>query len=929
MSNPDLSLWTSLLARIAAEVAGVTALALLLERLVRAAAWRRALWQSAIVCLLCMVLSEVTGFGRGVASYLFGRSRSETKYLVAASSAENVIQPPSPKPAAVSVAPMILSNPKSSLEPVRPVWWPGIVWLTGAVLITTRVAAAQILFVSLRRRRRRVAAQDLHARVADILMQLGCHRKIRLIECPKLASPIAFGILHPSIGLPAHFTGNYSVDQQNAMLAHELAHLASHDPLWYLLADIACALSWWHPSAWWARRRLQHATELAADEAAVVLPGGPALLAQCLVNLGRQMAHRTPAVPIGMEGGLRSSLAERVQRLISMAPTAGRPAFGGKARAANYASLFAVSAVAIILTGCLQNRHAVKQSSLQANLTQSWEASAVSSVWRSARTVDRSEAEVSTAIPIILQTTSAEEKAPSAAASTNTANDHAAISVTNSITMTLTNLSTNRTSHVVPIAPVSTNKSASTISNVVETLATNYQVHTSPGRSRIMRKLNGIRLAVLPDDFQKDLPLSEVLKILRKVSISNDLENLGVPFLFKPRINETNTPVDPAAITIKMHSTLENVSLLEVLDAIRQVSDTPISYSVEDYAVWFFAKAPEAVPLENRRFRVNPGTFLQEVAPNSPTSDTLANHAMIARYFSTMGVNLSSNGAAVFLNTRTGDLFVRATRPDLDTLEGVIAVLNQVPPHVRIDVKFVSAASDDAYQGLGFDWPTPAKPIPIATVPAVVGLLHEAEFRATVQALEQRDGVEMLSMRRVTVENGRQAHVETGVNGIATTARRDATVSNLSHSIDQGASSSPAAITNRDSAAPSPALDLVPYVAGDGYFIQTTLIPSYTEFIGYDSPGSFGLADPPGSTNQPLPHYRVRQSATTTNIFDGETIVMRETRPSAGAKPQPDILIFITPRIVDAAGQPVHTDAVLKASLPPNPLPATETSVPK
>ena len=56
------------------------------------------------------------------------------------------------------------------------------------------------------------------------------------------------------------------------MLAHELAHPAANDPVWYLLADLTTAVFWWHPFVWSARRRLHAASETAAFET-MDLPG--------------------------------------------------------------------------------------------------------------------------------------------------------------------------------------------------------------------------------------------------------------------------------------------------------------------------------------------------------------------------------------------------------------------------------------------------------------------------------------------------------------------------------------------------------------------------------------------------------------------------------------------------------------------------------
>src|SRR3569832_2826054 len=61
-----------------------------------------------------------------------------------------------------------------------------------------------------------------------------------------------------------------------------------------------------------------------------------------------------------------------------------------------------------------------------------------------------------------------------------------------------------------------------------------------------------------------------------------------------------------------------------------------------------------------------------------------------------------------------------------------------------------------------------------------------------------------------------------------------------------------------------PQLDVLPVVTADGYTIQMTLIPTITEFLGYDDQGPFV---PQGSlmnrtASAPLPHFRLRQVPT-------------------------------------------------------------------
>jgi len=73
-----------------------------------------------------------------------------------------------------------------------------------------------------------------------------------------------------------------------------------------------------------------------------------------------------------------------------------------------------------------------------------------------------------------------------------------------------------------------------------------------------------------------------------------------------------------------------------------------------------------------------------------------------------------------------------------------------------------------------------------------------------------------------------------------------------------------------------PVLDVIPVVLSDGYTINLTLIPSLTEFSGYDTSPTI-----PGVNNVNvimiptiLPHFTVRQVISTVNIWDNQTVVL-------------------------------------------------------
>ena len=147
-----------------------------------------------------------------------------------------------------------------------------------------------------------------------------------------------------------------------------------------------------------------------------------------------------------------------------------------------------------------------------------------------------------------------------------------------------------------------------------------------------------------------------------------------------------------------------------------------------------------------------------------------------------------------------------------------------------------------------------------------------------------------------------------------------------------------------------PLLDVVPYVLADGYTINLTLIPSLTEFNGYDTPPS--VSGVTGSLNVVqlpiiLPDFTVRQVVTTVNIWDNQTVVIgglvsstvsteKDKVPMLGDLPllgklfqsqtkssmKKNLMIFVTATIVDPAGNRVHSDDELpfaQSPLPPQP----------
>lgn len=77
--------------------------------------------------------------------------------------------------------------------------------------------------------------------------------------------PLTWGFFRPRIVLPAESVA-WPASELEAVLAHERAHIERADWAIHLLVWGVCALFWFHPGVWWARRALVQEAEQAADD---------------------------------------------------------------------------------------------------------------------------------------------------------------------------------------------------------------------------------------------------------------------------------------------------------------------------------------------------------------------------------------------------------------------------------------------------------------------------------------------------------------------------------------------------------------------------------------------------------------------------------------------------------------------------------------
>ncbi len=141
-------------------------------------------------------------------------------------------------------------------------------WLAGAVVWWAFVALSIVRF---RRLFRLCIAgpEALQDRIRQIAIRIGLGERRRplAVIVPARIPPFVWAWLtgRPQLLLPQQLWMRLDEPQQNALLAHELAHLKRGDHWVRWLEAVVLGLYWWDPIAWLVRRELERTEEESCD----------------------------------------------------------------------------------------------------------------------------------------------------------------------------------------------------------------------------------------------------------------------------------------------------------------------------------------------------------------------------------------------------------------------------------------------------------------------------------------------------------------------------------------------------------------------------------------------------------------------------------------------------------------------------------------
>jgi beta-lactamase regulating signal transducer with metallopeptidase domain len=218
--------------------------------------------------------------------------------------------------------------------------WFVYAWLTGVALLSLRCVAG---WLAVRRliRGSTIAPAALSAQFSAGAASLGIDNRVLLLLSDEFQVPAALGWRRPCVVLPRLMLRALPDERIDAILTHELSHIARGDYAANLLQIALETLVFFHPAVWWLSARIRAERENCCDDIAASCCGDVGVYVRALAELEqlRAAAIRLPA--LAANGG---SLVERVRRLVQPQARVSRAR-----RAA--ASLCACTVFALLLVG--------------------------------------------------------------------------------------------------------------------------------------------------------------------------------------------------------------------------------------------------------------------------------------------------------------------------------------------------------------------------------------------------------------------------------------------------------------------------------------------------------------------------------------------------------------------------------------------------
>ena len=193
-------------------------------------------------------------------------------------------------------------------------------YLVGVAVLLTRLLRSAWHTRRLGRSASEVTDADLMYRMKTQAERLGLRALPVVRWCQQVPVPIVIGVFRPMVLLPAYAATGMTIDQLQAVIAHELAHIRRYDLFVNVLQRVIESLLFFHPAVWWVSRQMAYEREQACDELVLKVGTGRAQYADALVKMAELSIQyvQPPLAALASNGSSTTAFKRRILKVLEI-----------------------------------------------------------------------------------------------------------------------------------------------------------------------------------------------------------------------------------------------------------------------------------------------------------------------------------------------------------------------------------------------------------------------------------------------------------------------------------------------------------------------------------------------------------------------------------------------------------------------------------
>ena len=190
------------------------------------------------------------------------------------------------------------------------------VYIAGIVFLGLRFLVNLMQVQFLRTRGVSQVPPHIHHLLGQLTSALDIHRNVKVLLSARVNVPIVLGTLKPVILLPVASISQLSVDQLEAILIHELAHIRRYDFLLNIMQTVVETILFFNPFTWLVSAIIRREREHCCDDLVLAHTNQPLPYAKALATLE---AYRLTGGQFAMAAtGQSNHLLNRIKRIMEM-----------------------------------------------------------------------------------------------------------------------------------------------------------------------------------------------------------------------------------------------------------------------------------------------------------------------------------------------------------------------------------------------------------------------------------------------------------------------------------------------------------------------------------------------------------------------------------------------------------------------------------